>query len=67
VRPYNYPRWYGHTPCNGQLKRPVFGAPVSLIGSELPALESTTWLRPFALPRPDALSSCPNLTPVTST
>jgi hypothetical protein len=30
----------------------VLGAPASLIGLELPALR----LRPFALPRPDALS-----------
>jgi hypothetical protein len=45
----------GTTPLPGVLRLIALGAPASLIGSELPPPHGTG-LRPFALPRPDALS-----------
>jgi hypothetical protein len=32
---HDYPRWGGHTLCQGQLKGPVLGAPAPIMGSEL--------------------------------
>src|SRR5215208_1351123 len=53
---HDYPRWGEHTLCNGQLKRPVLGPPASIMGRS----SQSTWLRPFALLRPDALSPLPD-------
>jgi hypothetical protein len=56
---YDYPRWGAHTTTQRTATPPVLGAPASIMGRSSHG-GYVRGLRPFALPRPDALSPPPS-------